>query len=64
MKWNESIQLLIARGVERFIEVGPGKVLMRPDAPDRPFEEACSNVEDEASLQKTVEYLKSAPANS
>jgi [acyl-carrier-protein] S-malonyltransferase len=54
--WQQSIQLLIARGVERFIEVGPGKVLcglMRQI--DR--SKACANVGDEASLQKTLEHL-------
>ena len=56
VKWNQSIHLLIARGVERFIEVGPGKVLcglMRQI--DR--SKTCSNVGDEASLQKTLEQL-------
>jgi len=60
VKWNESIQLLIARGVQTFIEVGPGKVLsglMRQI--DRT--KKAVNVEDEASLQKTAEYLASAP---
>jgi [acyl-carrier-protein] S-malonyltransferase len=59
VKWNESIQLLIGRGVETFIEVGPGKVLsglMRQI--DRT--KKAVNVEDEASLQKTMEYLASA----
>ena len=54
VKWHQSIHLLIARGVERFIEVGPGKVLsglMRQI--DR--SKTCSNVGDEASLQKTLE---------
>ena len=57
VKWQQSIQLLIALGVERFIEVGPGKVLcglMRQI--DR--SKACSNVGDEASLQKTLEQLR------
>jgi [acyl-carrier-protein] S-malonyltransferase len=56
VKWQQSIQLLIARGVERFVEVGPGKVLcglMRQI--DR--SKACSNVGDEASLQKMLEQL-------
>ena len=60
VNWNESIQLLIARGVQTFIEVGPGKVLsglMRQI--DRT--KKAVNVEDEASLQKTAEYLASAP---
>ena len=56
VKWEQSIHLLIAQGVERFVEVGPGKVLcglMRQI--DR--SKACSNVGDEASLQKTLEQL-------
>lgn len=63
VKWNESIQTLIARGVQTFIEVGPGKVLcglMRQI--DR--SKKCLNVEDEASLQKTMEFLGSAAASS
>jgi [acyl-carrier-protein] S-malonyltransferase len=60
VKWSESVQLLIARGVQTFLEVGPGKVLcglMRQI--DR--SKKCLNVEDEASLQKTLEYLASTP---
>ncbi len=56
VKWLQSVHLLIAKGVERFIEVGPGKVLcglMRQI--DR--SKTCSNVGDEASLQKTLEQL-------
>jgi [acyl-carrier-protein] S-malonyltransferase len=61
VKWGESIQLLISRGVQTFVEVGPGKVLcglMRQI--DRT--KKALNVEDEASLQKTLEYLTAAPA--
>ena len=61
VKWNQSIHLLIAQGVERFIEVGPGKVLsglMRQI--DR--SKSSSNVGDEASLQKTLQALGAAPA--
>lgn len=61
VKWSESMQLLIARGVQTFIEVGPGKVLcglMRQI--DR--SKKCTNVEDEASLGKTLEMLNSAAA--
>jgi len=56
VKWNQSIHLLIAQGVERFIEVGPGKVLsslMRQIDRSKP----ASNVGDEASLQKTLGTL-------
>ena len=56
VKWNQSIHLLIAQGAERFIEVGPGKVLsglMRQI--DR--SKSSANVGDEASLQKTLGSL-------
>jgi [acyl-carrier-protein] S-malonyltransferase len=56
VKWAQSMHLLIAKGVERFVEVGPGKVLcglMRQIERSKP----CSNVGDEASLQKTLELL-------
>jgi [acyl-carrier-protein] S-malonyltransferase len=55
VKWQQSTQLLIARG-GRFVEVGPGKVLcglMRQIDRSKP----CSNVGDEASLQKTLDAL-------
>jgi len=60
VKWSDSVQLLVARGVQTFVEVGPGKVLcglMRQI--DR--SKKCLNVEDEASLRKTLEYLASTP---
>ena len=60
VKWSDSIQLLIGRGVQTFVEVGPGKVLcglMRQI--DR--SKKSLNVEDEASLRKTLEYLASTP---
>ncbi|MGC2185992.1 MAG: ACP S-malonyltransferase, partial [Terriglobales bacterium] len=56
VKWVQSMHLLIAKGVERFMEVGPGKVLcglMRQI--DR--SKTCSSVGDQASLQKTLEQL-------
>jgi [acyl-carrier-protein] S-malonyltransferase len=59
VKWNQSIHLLIAQGVERFIEVGPGKVLsslMRQIDRSKP----ASNVADEVSLQKTLGVLAEA----
>jgi [acyl-carrier-protein] S-malonyltransferase len=61
VKWSQSVHLLIARGVDRLVEVGPGKVLcglMRQI--DR--SKACSSVGDEASLQKTLEQLAQARA--
>jgi [acyl-carrier-protein] S-malonyltransferase len=56
VRWTESMQSLVARGVQTFVELGPGKVLcglMRQS--DR--SKKCVNVEDEASLQKTLEFL-------
>jgi [acyl-carrier-protein] S-malonyltransferase len=56
VRWVECIQLLIAQGATHFIEVGPGKVLsglMRQiDRNQKGF-----NVEDSASLEKTVSSL-------
>jgi [acyl-carrier-protein] S-malonyltransferase len=63
VRWSESIQWLIQRGVQTFVEVGPGKVLfglMRQI--DR--SKKCLNVEDEASLQKTTEFLEATPVSS
>jgi [acyl-carrier-protein] S-malonyltransferase len=56
VKWDQCMRLLIAQGVDTFIEVGPGKVLcglMRQIDRSR----TCFNVGDEASLTKTVETL-------
>jgi [acyl-carrier-protein] S-malonyltransferase len=56
VKWEQSMRLLIAQGVQTFVEVGPGKVLcglMRQI--DR--SKTCVNVADEASLQKALEHL-------
>ena len=56
VKWEQCMRVLIAQGVDTFIEVGPGKVLcglMRQI--DR--SKTCLNVGDDASLVKTVEAL-------
>jgi [acyl-carrier-protein] S-malonyltransferase len=56
VRWVECIQLLVAQGVTHFIEAGPGKVLsglMRQI--DR--NQTALNVEDSASLEKTVAAL-------
>lgn len=56
VKWEPSMRLLIAQGVDTFVEIGPGKVLcglMRQI--DR--SPKCFNVADEASLQKTLEHI-------
>ena len=62
VKWSESMQLLIGKGVQTFIEVGPGKVLcglMRQI--DRSKKSV--NVEDDASLAKTMEFLAAVAIN-
>ena len=56
VKWEQSMRVLVAQGVQTFVEVGPGKVLcglMRQI--DR--SQQCLNVADEASLQKTLERI-------
>ncbi len=58
VKWEPSMRLLIEKGVETFIEIGPGKVLcglMRQI--DR--SKICLNVSDEASLTKTIARCES-----
>jgi [acyl-carrier-protein] S-malonyltransferase len=54
--WDASMRVLIDKGVNTFVEVGPGKVLsglMRQI--DR--SKTCFNVEDEASLRKTANHF-------
>jgi [acyl-carrier-protein] S-malonyltransferase len=61
VKWEQCMRLLIAQGVQTFIEVGPGKVLcglMRQIDRSR----TCLNVSDEASLTKTLEQLTTQAA--
>ena len=63
VKWSDSMQLLIARGVQTFVEVGPGKVLcglMRQINRSK----KCLNVEDESSLQKMTQYLSTSAVTS
>ena len=59
VQWVKSMRALIALGVENFVEVGPGKVLcglMRQIDRSR----SCVNVEDEGSLEKTINHLSAA----
>ena len=59
VQWVKSIRALIALGVENCVEVGPGKVLcglIRQIDRSR----SCVNVEDEASLQKTINHFSAA----
>jgi [acyl-carrier-protein] S-malonyltransferase len=63
VQWEQSMRLLIAQGVETFIEIGPGKVLcglMRQI--DR--SKNCLNVGGEDSLKKTLEQFGSQKSSS
>jgi len=56
VQWDSCMRLLIAEGVQTFVEIGPGKVLcglMRQI--DR--SKTCLNAGDEASLTKTLQQL-------
>ena len=56
VRWLQSVEMMAANGVEKFIEIGPGKVLtglvrqIRKDA-------AYANVENTESLRNTLETL-------
>ena len=59
VQWDRSMRHLAALGVQDFIEVGPGKVLcglLRQI--DRSLK--CLNVEDESSLEKTLNHFTPA----
>jgi [acyl-carrier-protein] S-malonyltransferase len=61
VRWLDSIRLLTDRGVQTFIEVGPGRVLsglMRQIDRSR----TALNVEDESSLRKTGNHLLESKA--
>ena len=61
VKWDQSMRVLITKGVQSFVEIGPGKVLcglMRQI--DR--SKACMNVADQASLQKMLDHLAGVSA--
>ena len=61
VRWTDSVMRLFAEGVETFVEVGPGKVLtglVRAIAKDAGKEVKLLNVEDQTSLQATVEALR------
>jgi [acyl-carrier-protein] S-malonyltransferase len=57
VQWEQSMRLLIAEGVQIFVEIGPGKVLcglMRQI--DR--SKTCLNAGDEASLAKALQHFR------
>ena len=56
VRWLESVEFLISQGVQTLIEIGPGKVLSGLVRQiDRNLR--CSNVEDKASLDATLEMV-------
>ncbi|MGH9752547.1 MAG: ACP S-malonyltransferase [Blastocatellia bacterium] len=60
VRWTESVMKMFKEGVETFVEVGPGKVLIglvKAIAKDAGKEVKLLNVEDQASLQATIESL-------
>jgi [acyl-carrier-protein] S-malonyltransferase len=63
VRWQESMRLLLDEGVNTFLEVGPGKVLT---GLMRQIERSVAslNVEDEKSLQATVEKIAGAKTDS
>ena len=62
VRWEESIRLLIDEGVNTFVEVGPGRVLV---GLLRQIERSVTaiNVEDEKSLNTTIEKIAQARAD-
>lgn len=63
VRWEESMRLLMEEGVTTFIEVGPGRVL---SGLLRQIERSvhCFNVEDEKSLNSSLEKLAHVQAES
>ncbi len=59
VRWRESVEAMVATGADAFVEVGPGKVLsgiVQRCTKGRPV--TVLNVEDPASLEKTVDALR------
>jgi [acyl-carrier-protein] S-malonyltransferase len=62
VRWAESVMKMFDEGVDTFVEIGPGKILIglvKAIAKDAGKEVKLLNVEDQASLQATVESLRS-----
>ena len=62
VRWTESVTKMFEGGVETFVEIGPGKVLIglvKAIAKDAGRDVKLLNVEDQASLQAALESLRS-----
>ncbi len=62
VRWVDSMMKMFERGVDTFVEVGPGKILsgmVKSIAKETEKEVIIFNVEDQASLQATVSALSS-----
>jgi [acyl-carrier-protein] S-malonyltransferase len=60
VRWTDSVMRLLTEGVTTFVEVGPGKVLtglVKAIAKDAGKEVKLLNVEDQISLQATLDAL-------
>jgi [acyl-carrier-protein] S-malonyltransferase len=62
VRWEESMRMLLDEGVNTFVEVGPGRVLT---GLMRQIERSVAslNVEDEKSLQATIEKIAAAKSD-
>jgi [acyl-carrier-protein] S-malonyltransferase len=62
VRWEESMRMLLDEGVKIFLEVGPGRVLT---GLMRQIERSVTtlNVEDEKSLQATLEKITGAKSD-
>ena len=56
VRWLQSVENIAASGVERFVEIGPGKVLTGLVRQIN-REAVYSNIEDSESLRSTLESL-------
>jgi [acyl-carrier-protein] S-malonyltransferase len=61
VRWVDCVKALVGAGATTFVEVGPGKVLMGLMKQIDPAQKAL-NVEDTASLEKTLAELQAASA--
>jgi [acyl-carrier-protein] S-malonyltransferase len=62
VRWQEVVERLVAEGVSSFVEVGPGLVLTGLSRKIAGRDARLGNVEDPASLAKTVADLKGGTA--